>query len=253
MKLLLLTGALCREAVRNKVLWLFALAGVLMVAAALILGEMVVGRPGKAVWDLGLSAINLLGLAVVVSFGVSMSSPDLEGRMMQLLLVKPLSRRQYLLSVFLSLQLLVALASVLMGLLVWALLGFSLDTVKTLIYAGIWNQLEMSVMSAVTLFCSVMTSPQLAMFLSLCFYLIGHALQEALRLIILTGEMPARALISFLYFILPNLTFFDHKRELAAGLAGPSTWTLVWAVLYAGSCVLLWGWLAVRILERKEL
>ncbi len=248
-----LSGVLWREAVRSKVLWVFALAGVLMVSAALVLGEMVVGRPGKAVWDLGLSAINLLSLAVVITFGVSMSSTDLEGRMMQLLLVKPLNRRQLHHAVFITLMFLVLMASFFMALICWALLGFDKTALIPLVTALVWNLLEMSVMGALILFCATLSSPQLAMFLGLCFYVIGHSLQEALRLITLTGTALTRFVFGGLYIILPNLSFFDQKSLISAGLPLPSVFSLLWAILYAGCCVLIWGWLAQRIFSRKEL
>lgn len=253
MKVLLLTGILWREFIRDKVLWFLAVGGALMVIAALILGEMVVGRPGKAIWDLGLSAINLLSLLVVIIFGVSTASVDLEGRMMQLLLVKPLSRRQYLTAVFFAVQLLVVLTAHIIVFLTWALLGFGTQDLLPLLSAIVWNQLEMAVLSAITVFCAGITSSQLAMFLGFCFYLIGHSLQEALRLVTLNGTVWVRSLVSVFYFLLPNFSYFDHKQAIASGLGLPSFWVFGWTALYAVCCVFVWGWLAFRVFERKEL
>lgn len=250
MNVLRLSLVLWRESVRNKVFWLFALAGALVMMAALVLGEMVVGRPGKAVWDLGLSAINLLSLSIVITFGVSMSSREVEGRMMQLLLVKPLTRRQYLNAVFTTLLILIIIASLFVSLLTWALLGFDLAAATPLLAAMVWNLLEMAVMAAIVLFCAAFCSPQLAMFLALCLYVIGHSLQEALHLVSLNGTALVRWLISVLYLLLPNLSFFNVKSRIAAGMAMP---TLLWPILYSACCVLIWGWMAHRIFERREL
>jgi len=250
---LFLFGVFLRESIRNKVLWFFALAGALMILAALVLGEMVVGRPGKAIWDLGLSSINLLSLAIIVTFGVSMASSELEGRMMQLLLVKPLSRRQYLAAIYMTLMSLVLIASLSMALISWALLGFSTMALVILAVALIWNLLEMSVMGAVVLFCATLSAPQLAMFLGLCFYIIGHSLSEALRLVTVSGTALTRGVFAVLYFILPNLSLFNKKSLLASGLTLPDLWSLLWAGLYAVCCVLIWAWLAQWLFGKKEL
>lgn len=249
----LLSGVLWRESIRSKVLWLFGLAGLLMVAASLLLGEMVVGRPGKAVWDLGLSAINLLSLLIVIFFGTMMSSSDIEGRMMQLLLVKPLRRHQYQRAVFGVLLLLVAAATLFVAFLTWSLLGFSLSSLGLLLEAMAWNLLEMAVMAVLVLFCASLCPPQLAMFLSFCFYVIGHSLEQALRLVVMQGSFFSKALFSLLYGLLPNFSFFNHKSRIAAGLGLPSPWIWLWSVLYAACCVLIWGRLARLLFERREL
>lgn len=250
---MILSMVLWRESVRSKVLWLFALTGVLMVVSSMILGEMVIGRPGKAVWDLGLSAIGLLSLAIVISFGTMMSSTELEGRMMQLLLVKPLSRRHYQIAVFLVLMALVLVASLFMALLSWFLLGLPVSALPFLVEAMAWNFLEMAVMAALVLFCSALCPPQLAMFTSFCFYVIGHSLEEALRLVTLSGAAWSRGVFTLFYFLLPNFSFFNHKSRIAAGLPLSSSWTWLWASIYAVCCVLIWGWLARLLFDRKEL
>lgn len=250
---LLLAGVLWREAIRSKLLWLLALAGCILVLAALILGEMVVGRPGKAIWDLGLSVINLLSLAVVIFFGTMMSSSEIDRQVLQLLLVKPLSRRQFFIGVFITLMLLAVIASLAIALLCWALLGFTASALPPLLSALFWNLLEMSVMSSVTLFCSALSSPQLAIFLSFCFYIIGHSLQQAMQLTVNSANVFFHWLVSALYLLLPNLSFFNQRDRIATGLALPSAGSLLWAVLYAGCCVLIWGWLAEILFTNKEM
>jgi ABC-type transport system involved in multi-copper enzyme maturation permease subunit len=97
-----------KESVRDKVLYNLVFFAILMIAASLLLGQLTAGQEVKIIKDLGLAATSVFGLFIAVFIGIGLVSKEVERRSVYALLVKPISRTQFILGKYLGLVLTLA-------------------------------------------------------------------------------------------------------------------------------------------------
>jgi ABC-type transport system involved in multi-copper enzyme maturation permease subunit len=89
-----------REAVRDRVLYNLVFFALLMIASAVVVGQISVGIETVVMVSLGLSAISLIGLLIAVFTGVGLVSKEIDKRTLHVVLAKPLRRWEFLLGKF---------------------------------------------------------------------------------------------------------------------------------------------------------
>ena len=92
-----------REVVRRKVQVSLLFFGGLLIVAAYIASGLTIGEWHRIISDVGLSAMQLIGILIAVFLGASLISGDIEGRVLQPVVAKPVSRSQYLIGRYLGL------------------------------------------------------------------------------------------------------------------------------------------------------
>src|SRR2546423_9894484 len=108
-----------REAVRDRVLYSLVFFALLMMAAAVAVGQVSIGIEQTVIVSLGLSAISVIGVLISVFIGVALVSKEMDKRTLYALLAKPVRRWEFLLGKFggLVLTLAVNTAAMALGLL----------------------------------------------------------------------------------------------------------------------------------------
>jgi Cu-processing system permease protein len=155
-----------REAVRDRVLYNLVFFALLMMLAAVVVGQISIGIEESVIVSLGLSAISVIGLLISVFIGVALVSKEMEKRTLYALLAKPVRRWEFLLGKFggLVLTLAVNTAAMAAGLfLVMLYVKHSLqreDAVVLVAVYFIW--LKLALMVALALLFSCFTTPLLA-------------------------------------------------------------------------------------------
>src|SRR5215475_12956287 len=89
-----------REAVRDRVLYNLVFFALLMMAAAILVGQVSIGIEKSVIVSLGLSAISVVGIFIAVFIGVGLVSKEIDKRTLYALLAKPVQRWQFLLGKF---------------------------------------------------------------------------------------------------------------------------------------------------------
>src|SRR5260370_3252420 len=89
-----------REAVRDRVLYNLVFFALLMMAAAVAVGQISIGIEQTVIVSLGLSAISAIGLLISVFLGVALVSKAMDNRTLYALLAKPVRRWEFLLGKF---------------------------------------------------------------------------------------------------------------------------------------------------------
>ncbi len=248
-----ITWLLLRELVRDNVFLTLSGAAVLLVLASLILNEMVVGQKIKATKDLGLSVMNLFSLFILIFSGVNLVAGDLGRKTLYFLFARPVKRWQYLTAAAFSLLLTVACGILVIMGTVFLLSFLQNDPWFTgLLAGGFLTLLEMMVMLSFALLFAVSTSPQLAMFLTLLMYVIGHTIEKAAALVETSSNLVLKYLVVALDGVLPNLEFFNKKAEIIHGVSIAGGYYF-YAALYALGYSLLVFLLSVYVINRKEL
>jgi ABC-type transport system involved in multi-copper enzyme maturation permease subunit len=89
-----------REAVRDRVLYNLVFFALLLMAAAVVVGQISIGIEQIVIINLGLSAISVIGLLMAVFIGVGLVSKEMDKRTLYALLAKPVRRWEFLLGKF---------------------------------------------------------------------------------------------------------------------------------------------------------
>jgi Cu-processing system permease protein len=245
-----------REAVRDRVLYNLVFFALLMMAAAVVVGQISIGIEQSVIVSLGLSAISVIGLLISVFLGVALVSKEMEKRTLYALLAKPVRRWEFLLGKFggLLLTLAVNTAAMALGLLLVMLyVKHSLERSDAVVLVAVYFiWLKLALIVALALLFSCYTTPLLAILFTAGLYIVGLYVQE-LRNLPVNVMSPAMAQFTkWLSYLLPNFENFNVMAMAAHGRAVPGALILqntVYTVIY---CTIVLAAAAV-VFSRKNL
>jgi Cu-processing system permease protein len=228
----LVAFAVYRESVRDRVPLTIAGFGVLLVCASYLISQMTAGQDVKIIKDLGLAALNVLGLLIAVFIGIGLVAKEVERRSVYSLLAKPVTREQFLLGKYLGLVMtlvvnLSAMVAAYYGVLwvhdmaatdgqraVWP--APALD--PRLLIAVVLILGELMLVTALALFFSTFSSPLLSMALTLALWVAGHFNADLRQFEQVVDSPVAASLARAAYYLLPNLAPFNVKAEVVHGV-----------------------------------
>jgi ABC-type transport system involved in multi-copper enzyme maturation permease subunit len=245
-----------REAVRDRVLYNLVFFALLMMLAAVVVGQISIGIQESVIVSLGLSAISVIGLLISVFIGVALVSKEMEKRTLYTLLAKPVRRWEFLLGKFggLVLTLAVNTAAMAVGLfLVMLYVKHSLqqsDMVVLVAVYFIW--LKLALIVALALLFSCFTTPLLAILFTAGLYIVGLYVQELRNLPADVMNPAMAAFTKWLSYLLPNFENFNVMAMAAHGRAVPGALILqntLYSVIYCAVVLAA----AAAVFSRKNL
>jgi ABC-type transport system involved in multi-copper enzyme maturation permease subunit len=237
--------------------------GVLLVAASYLIGQLTAGQDLKIIKDLGLAAINILGLFIAIFIGINLVAK--ERRSIYNLLSKPVTRQQFLVGKYLGLVTTLAVNIGAMCLAFYAVLFYQ-DWIATpgqraawpapamdarLMIAVVLIFGELMLVTAVALFFSSFAGPLVAIMLTFALWVAGHFNADLRQFEQVVDSAAVAYIARVLYYVLPNLAPFNVKAEIVHGIpvaASHVLWTLAYAVLYI--TMLLVG--AMAVFRRRD-
>jgi ABC-type transport system involved in multi-copper enzyme maturation permease subunit len=225
-----------REAVRDRVLYNLVLFVLLLIAAAIFIGELSGGQERKIIVDLGLSAMLLFGVFIAIFVGVGLVYKEIERRTIYAIFSKPVGRGEFLLGKYLGLCLTLLVNVVVMGLGVSLALAYVRKgwdpLILTMWPAVLMIYMELMLITALALLFSSFSSPALSALLTFCIFIIGHFSADLKSLATSLGSTSARLVFGGLYYLLPNLSNYSFITPAAHGRA-PAPGFVVTSGLYA--------------------
>lgn len=228
-----------REAVRDRVLYNLVFFALMMIAAAILVGQVSIGINRLVIVNLGLSAISLIGLVMAVFIGVGLVYKEIEKRTLYSLLSKPVRRWEFLTGKYAGLLLTLVVNTLFMTIgLAAALYYVGRPFVRSdagILVAVYFILLELALVTALALFFSCFSSPMLSTLYTLAIYVTGVFANDIREFGNLTHNAFIEALTRGLYYLIPN--FHNFNAIAPAGHGESISLTLVWqntvyAVLY---------------------
>jgi len=225
-----------RETVRDRVLYNLILFAILLVIASVFVSELSISEESKFIVDLGLSAMTVFGCVISIFIGVALVFKEIDKRTVNFLLSKPVRRYEFILGKYAGLSLTLLINCSLM----------TLGTVLALIYvnrgmtslaltipsAAFLIYLELMVLVSVALLFSSFTTPMLSALFSFAVFVIGSLSPDLKLAASMSNSGMVRAILTGLYYLLPNLNNFSFIAEASHGKAVPVRMALS-ATLYA--------------------
>ncbi len=239
-----------REAVRDRVLYNLIVFVLLIIAAAIFLGDLTDGYEARTIVDLGLGAMLLFGVFIAIFVGVSLVSKEIEKRTIYAVLSKPVGRGQFIVGRYLGLCLTLLINTAVMGAGVSAALmivgggglEYKIWGAVALIY------LELTIITGIAILFSSFSSPALSALLTFLVFIIGHFSASLRDFAANLGSGSAKAFFGFLYYFLPNLSNYSFITNAAHGdvppagyLATVALYTLVYASIVIGVAALIFS------------
>src|ERR1035438_8478594 len=216
-----------REAVRDRVLYNLVFFALLMMGAAILVGQISIGIEQMVIVSLGLGAISVIGLLMAVFIGVALVSKEMDKRTLYALLAKPVRRWEFLLGKFGGLLLTLTIDTAAMSAGLFAALFYGKHALvradAVALVAIYFILLKLAIVVALALLFSCYTTPLLAILFTAGLYVSGLFVREMRGLHGETLAPAVQAFLRWLSYLLPNFENFDVMAAAAHGRAIPST------------------------------
>ena len=245
-----------REAVRDRVLYNLIFFALMMIGAAVLVGEISVGIERLVIINLGLAAISIFGLIMAVFIGVGLVYKEIEKRTLYSLLAKPIRRGEFLVGKYGGLLLTLVVNTSLMTLGLAAALFYVgrpfLRSDVSILIAVYFIVLELALVTALALFFSCFSSPVLSTLFTLGIYLTGMFAKDIRDFGDLTRSPVVQGVARLLYYLVPNFHNFNAIAAAAHGETIPLMLVLhntLYALLYVTLVLLA----ASAVFSRRDL
>jgi ABC-type transport system involved in multi-copper enzyme maturation permease subunit len=245
-----------REAVRDRVLYNLVFFALLMIASAVVVGQISMDIETVVMISLGLSAISLIGLLIAVFTGVGLVSKEIDKRTLHAVLAKPLRRWEFLIGKFAGLAATLAVNTAAMAaglfLALWMVKHSVVRGDAVVLVAVYFILLKLMLVVALAMLFSCFTSPLLAILFTGGLYVAGLFVAELRNLQVTTLSQQTQRFFAVISYILPNFGNYDvmgaaaHGRAIAGALVLHNT---LYTALY---CAMVLAAAAV-IFSRKDL
>jgi ABC-type transport system involved in multi-copper enzyme maturation permease subunit len=225
-----------REAVRDRVLYNLIFFALLMMGAAILVGQISLGIERLVIVNLGLSSISIFGIIMAIFIGVGLVYKEIEKRTLYSLLAKPIRRWEFIVGKFGGLLLTLVVNTTLMLLGLFAALLYVSHKFQAsdagILVAAYFILLQLALITAFALFFSCFSSPMLSTLFTLGIYVAGVFAKDIRDVGLYTNNPGLGAICNGIYYLLPNFHNFNVIGLAAHGETIPAS--LLWQnTLYA--------------------
>lgn len=244
-----------REVIRDRILYLAILFAVGFVLANVLIPQVAAGTETQILLDVGLAAIELLGLVIAVFVGTGLVNKEIEKRTVHVLIAKPITQAEFIVGKHLGLS--AVLAVLVAGMVATYLLVLRLNQIPTpvgsVLVTGLYQWLMLSLVTAVAILFGVFTSSLLASLLTFAIYLMGNFSRDLVALGRLSENPTIATITQGLYLVLPDLSRLNLKNQAVYGMQLlPSLPALGINALYAGLYMGVLLAIATVIFSRRQ-
>ena len=251
------------EQIRNRLYLVILFFGGAILLASLLLGALAPGHRVRVIFDLGLLAIELFGLATAVFGAVSLVLQETESKTIYLILTRPVSRTTYILGRYLGLIVAVFFTMAAMSVLHLIAMVYQYEYFKEFVYGWSFSSVyplllgmaaaKMFITASIALFFSLFASSQVsALVFTASFWIAGHFGSE-LRFLIkhAVAEGPVQKTVLAIASVLPNFQYFNF-RDTYAVPHFPGFDHIAVAMVYGGAYTAFFLALSAAWFARKE-
>ncbi len=245
-----------REAVRDRVLYNLVFFALLMMVAAILVGQVSIDIEKSVIISLGLTSISVIGLFIAIFIGVGLVSKEMDKRTLYALLAKPLKRWEFLLGKYFGLLLTLTVNTAAMALGLYGALWtvkHPLEKMDAYVLVAVFLiLLKLALIVALAMLFSCFTTPFLAILFTAGIYVAGVFAADLREMKVVRLDAATVKFLHMISYALPNFENFNvmgavsHGRGVPGGLVGYAT---LYAILY-GAIILS---IASAIFSRRNL
>lgn len=227
-----------RESLRDKILYHLVLFAGLLIGLSVLLADLSITEHHKVIADMGLAAINLIGVIIAIFVGISLVNKEIERRTIYTIMARPISRTFFIMGKYLGLALtLFVNLAIMMAVFLLTLWLYHVPVERSLFQAVELIFVEILVVTAIALFFSTFTSTTLSAIFTLGLYVIGHLTADLRSMVANSESGTMKAVVDLLYYLCPNLEMLNIKGQAAVGIVVAQEYLMLaslYGLLYAG-------------------
>ena len=232
-----------REAVRDRVLYNLIVFALLLVASALVFGQISLGIERIVLVNLGLTAVSLFGIVIAIFIGIGLVSKEIDKRTLYTVLARPVRRWEFILGKFFGLVGTLLVNTFFMALGFFAALLYLVHRFQRpdvyLLVALYFIVLQFVIATALALLFSSFSSPLLSAIFAFALFVIG-TFAEDLRAFANMAHGVGRALATALAYLVPNFAALNVISSVAHIHPVPGVlifYNTLYALVYAAAAV----------------
>jgi ABC-type transport system involved in multi-copper enzyme maturation permease subunit len=230
-----------RENLRDKILYNLLLFAVLLMGASILLADLTILEHYKIMTDMGLAAINIVGVIIAIFVGIGLVSKEIERRTIYTIIARPISRSQFIAGKYLGLiTTLTVNVVVMLAVYLLTLWAYQAPVHWALVQAVQLIVVELMLVTAIALFFSTFSSATLSAILTIGLYIIGHLTTDLRGIAQKSRSEAVKAVADGVYYLCPNLDMLNMKGQAAMGIAIPLSYQALatsYGLLYAGMLI----------------
>ncbi len=232
-----------REAVRDRVLYNLIFFALLLVASALLFGQISIGIERIVLVNLGLTAVSIFGIVIAIFIGIGLVSKEIDKRTLYTVLARPVRRWEFILGKFFGLAGTLVVNTFFMAngffLALLYLVHHFQRSDADLVVALYFIVLQFIIVTALALLFSSFSSPLLSAVFAFALFIIG-TFAEDLRAFAAMAHGATGAVAAAAAYLVPNFAALNvissvaHGQPVARVLIAYNT---AYALLYAAAAV----------------
>lgn len=239
------------ELLREKVLWSSFVFAILSVGLAYAVSQLSFAENARIALGFGLTSVSIVGGLISIVMGSGLIAKEVQNRTLYLVLTKSIWRWQFVVGRVLGLLGVLALNSVVMMvvlLITFVAVGGALnvDIAKSFVL----QMTEFAVLASVACIFSAFSTATLAAIFSSGVWVIGHAMTDFRIVADKIEPYALRPVLGFVARVLPDLTRFDIKAQVAHQM--PVTWTYLGVSVLYGLVYVAFAMTAACLIFRKR-
>ena len=227
-----------RESLRDKILYNLVLFAGLLIGLSVLLADLSITEHHKVIADMGLAAINLIGVIIAIFVGISLVNKEIERRTIYTIMARPISRAFFIMGKYVGLTFtLFVNMAIMLAVFLLTLRLYHVPIQPSIFQAVLLIFVEILVVTAIALFFSTFTSTTLSAIFTLGLYVIGHLTADLRTMVANSDGGPIKFLVDLLYYLCPNLEMLNIKGQAAVGIVAAPEYVMLaslYGVMYAG-------------------
>ncbi len=244
-----------KESVRERVLYNLIVFAFLMIAAAILMGNISVGVERIILVNLGLSAISIFGLLISIFIGIGLVSKEIQRRTLYNILSKPVTRAEFILGKYVGLLLTLIVNTAIMTAGFYLALAIQNGSIETsdfsLLSAVYLILLQLAIVVGVAILFSCISSSILSAVFTFCLFVIGNFTEDIRWFGQGSGSPFVQKATAILYYLLPNFGNFNVIDKVAHGARMPGQFIIA-NTCYAALYIAILLSASILIFEERE-
>jgi len=245
-----------REAVRDRVLYNLIVFALLIVGAALLVGQISIGIERLVLVNLGLTSISLFGIVIAIFIGIGLVSKEIEKRTLYTVLAaRPVRRWEFIIGKFLGLVGTLTVNAFFMSAGFFAALLYLAHRFQRadadLLVAIYFILLQFVLITSLALFFSTFSSPLLSAVFAFSLFVIGTFADDMRGFAKLT-EGGTKWVMTGMSYLVPNFSSLNVISQVAHSVPVPGHLVLL-NTLYVLAYAVAVNCAAVLVFEKRNL
>ena len=242
-----------REFIRDRIFYAIIVVSILFSIISLLLGQLTYIQQTRIALDLGLAFLELSTIILAIFLGSTIIFREIEKQTVFTLLIRPITRGQFLIGKFLGLFSIIISALVFLSIVLLAILdqmtNLTFDWSFLAVVYGF--SLEAAVLISITMVLGVMVRPILTVPLTIGALLIGK--WTSTLYYFLDKSEVFQALNKILPYLIPSFERWDWKSEALQEVMILNMNTIIYASIYAFSWIFVLQAITYFIFRKKDL